>query len=251
MWYVIQTKTGYEEDLRILLEKISEPGLYRECFLPLYEDVRRHKGIPSIHIRRFIPGYLFVDTDSPADVFQNLRRIPEFTRILGMEEKDGTKIFIPLGAEDQAFLETLMENGLMHVSLVQRAKSGRIERIVGPLAKYANRIVKLDVPHRRAIVETEMFGKKRRIKFGIWLETDAPTAWLSLQMGKAPESTFDIETDIGIHPGDRVIDETGLFGDQIFTVDSVDMTRRIIHTTFELAGTTAKIELFADDVRKV
>ena len=60
-----------------------------------------------------------------------------------------------------------------------------------------------------------------------------------------------VEFDIGIHPGDKVRDDTGIYGDQIFTVQKVDLRRRTVISTFEMLGTAARIELRADEVSKI
>ena len=54
-----------------------------------------------------------------------------------------------------------------------------------------------------------------------------------------------------LKPGDLVKDETGLYGDIIFEVESVDHGRRTIRTSFEMLGVSAHLELNADSVTKV
>ena len=250
MWYVIQTKTGDEEDIRQLFENMMDDGICSRSFVPLYEEVHRSGGKCRIYFRRFFPGYLFVETEQPEKVFRVLKQIPEFTRLLGNRETSGIFTFVPIGSEDEAFLNTLLDEGTVHVSLIRMAKSGRIEQIVGPLAGYRNHIAKLDIPHRRAIVETEMFGKRRRIRFGLWTENDPPLPWLTRRMECKPQAALDEGSvmDIGLHPGDLVIDASGLYGDQIFLVTDVDPGRRIVRAKTEMFDTTVRIELRADDV---
>lgn len=252
MWYVIQTKTGEEERIRGLLEKLLEEKSCRKLFVPLSEDVRRSRGEIRIFFRRMFPGYFFVETDDPEEIYARLRTIPEFTRLLGSSADGGSKCFIPVESEEEEFLQSLLDDGIMHVSFISM-KNRRIDRITGPLAKYRNHITKLDIPHRRAIVETEMFGKKRKIRFGLWMEGDPDVAWLRSRLQDAPEEALDEGTtaDIGLYPGDHVMDETGLYGDIIFVVDSVDPGRRILYTSFEIMGTKARLELSADNVKKV
>lgn len=38
------------------------------------------------------------------------------------------------------------------------------------LIKMSSKIVRLDISHRMAIVETELMGRKRKIKFGLWTD---------------------------------------------------------------------------------
>ncbi len=252
MWYVIQTKTGNEEDVRDLLLKISDPEVIRRCFLPLFEEVRRREGRSRIVFRRLFPGYLFLDTDAPEDVHETLKRIPEFTRLLGAEEDSGEKLFLPVGKEDEAFLDSLFDEGVMHVSYVNQVKNGRIGQVVGPLARYSTHITKLEYRHRMAIVEADIFGKRRRIKFGLWTKEDEPLPWLEEQLAQPKEATpFLPEIDLGLAPGDKIMDDTGVYGDQIFIVDSVDTKHRTVRTVTRLGLATVRIELFADKVRKV
>ena len=252
MWYVIQTKSGDEEQEKLLMEKLVEPSSYSRLFVPLYEDVRRSNGKYMLSFRRMFPGYFFVETDEPNEVYRKLRSVPGFTRLLGSEERDGEKNFIPVEPEEEGFLTSLLDEGIMHVSYI-RMKNKRIDRVIGPLAGYRNHISKLDIPHRRAIVTTKMFGRERKIKFGLWLEGDPSVAWLEERMNEGQKPALDegAKIDIGLKPGDLVKDETGLYGDIIFEVESVDHGRRTIRTSFEMLGVSAHLELNADSVTKV
>jgi transcription antitermination factor NusG len=257
MWYAIQVKSGEEERLKVILDKIRTKDSYGECFVPLFEDVKRSGGKCRIGFRKLFPGYLFVESDDPQKIFETLMGIKGFTKLLGSVEKDGSKIFIPIGKEDEAFLRTLFTDGLMHVSYIHLARNGRIDRIVGPLSNYKNHIKKLEMRHRMAVVEAQMFGKMRKVKFGLW--TDDDPSLLGLERLKEAEKNGDdhadvldgmVELDLGIRPGDKVKDETGIYGEQIFVVEKVDTVRRTLTSTFEMFGTSARIELKVDEVRK-
>ncbi|MBE5843397.1 MAG: hypothetical protein E7302_04340 [Butyrivibrio sp.] len=255
MWYVVQTKSDNEELVMEYFRNTADHACFNNLFIPMFEDVRKKNGDATIHLRRLFPGYFFVDTDDPRAVFSELKVVPEFKKILGAVEDDGTKLFLPIEKEDQQFLDSLMENGLMRVSLVKRASNGKPQQIIGPLAKYSNRIIKFDISRRRAIVQANIFGKERKLKFGLWTEKDPPLPWFT-EIKNAHKATGEDNllkgaADIGIYPGDRIVDETGVYEDQIFTVTQVDPARRIVYTTIEMFGTQVKMQLSADDVRKV
>ena len=256
MWYVIQVKSGEENDMKTLLDKLRADGSYGECFVPLFEDVRRSGGKCRIVFRRLFPGYIFVESDDPDRLFDTLKGIPEFTRLLGTTEADGHKIFIPVGDEDREFMETMFEDGLMHISYVHMGRNGRIDKVAGPLANYRNHITKLELRHRMAIVEADMFGKRRKVKFGFFTDEDPELPAITRlkahgEIEKPDVLDGKVKFDIGIYPGDKVRDDTGIYGDQIFEVKQVDAGRRVIISTFEMLGTCARIELNADDVSKV
>ena len=256
MWYVIQVKSGDETRVKALLDKLRTDGAYEECFVPLFEDVKRSAGKVSISFRRLFPGYVFVETDEPNRLFDTLKGIPEFTRLLGTVEADGNKVFIPVGAGDQEFMKTMFEDGLMHISYVHMGRNGRIDKVAGPLANYKNHITKLELRHRMAIVEAEMFGKKRRVKFGFFTDDDPELPAIEMLRKESTDKYSDVldsevKPDLGIYPGDKVTDDTGIYPDQIFVVEKVDTSRRIIISTFEMFGTVARIDLRADEVSKV
>jgi transcription antitermination factor NusG len=138
------------------------------------------------------------------------------------------------------------------------AKNGRIDKIAGPLAHYKNHITKLEMRHRMAIVEAEMFGKRRKVKFGLWTDEDPFLPGIERLKNDAEKRDDSSDVldgvlafDIGIRPGDKVRDDTGIYGEQVFVVESVDVGRRTLISTFEMFGTNARIKLRADDVRKV
>lgn len=258
MWYVVQVKSGQEQEMRMLFDKLRSDGAYGECFVPLFEDVKRSGGKCRIGFRKLFPGYVFVECSEPDKLFNTLMGIKNFTKLLGAVEEDGTKVFVPIGAEDEQFMRTLFDEGIMHVSYVHMTKHGRIDKIAGPLAHYRNHITKLELRHRMAVVEAEMFGKHRKVKFGLWTDDDPVLPGLERlkKCVDGDDSSFDVldgvvELDIGIRAGDRVVDDTGLYGSQVFVVESVDARRRVLVSTFEMFGTNARIELRADDVRKV
>lgn len=254
MWYVVQVKSGEEEEMKALLDKLRADGAYGECFVPLFEDVKRSGGRCHIGFRRLFPGYIFVECDDPNKLFDTLMGIKDFTKLLGTVEKDGTKVFIPIGKEDEEFMRTLFDDGLMHVSYIHVSKTGRIDKIVGPLANYKNHITKLELRHRMAVVEAQMFGKRRKVKFGLWTNDDPVIPMIQRMRDEAEgKDVLDglVEINLGIKSGDKVVDDSGIYGDQVFVVQSVDHKHRTLISTFEMFGTSARIELSADAVRKL
>ncbi|MBR5116289.1 MAG: hypothetical protein IK096_04410, partial [Lachnospiraceae bacterium] len=136
-------------------------------------------------------------------------------------------------------------------SYVERENSTRIRRIVGPLARYGNRITRIELRRRRAIVEANIFGKERRIKFGLWSREDPEIPWITeaLKNKDQPEFLLD-DYDIGIHNGDRIRDTSGLFGDRIFTVDRVNALQRTVQVRGEVIGEMRDIIFSVDQVEK-
>ena len=253
MWYVIQTRCGFEDELAERLKKKLKAGECRECFSPVFEDVKRTAGESRISRRRLFPGYVLIDTEKPEAVYAALRTVHEFTRLLGSErDPEEETLFIPVSEEDRLFLQSILSNGVMRVSYVEEVKGKRIGRVIGPLARYGNHITKLEFRKRWAIVEAEIFGKRRKIKFGLWTDEDEKLPWIEEKRrdGSTPEYLL-MQTDIGIHPGDRVRDISGIYGDEVFLVEEVNPLQRTIRTKMMIFGELRPIRLSVDQTEKI
>ena len=255
MWYVIRVKSGDEQKLKSMIESRLEKEYYRDCIIPVYESVRRRKEKCLIMLCRLLPGYILIDTDNPMEVDKALKRIPYFTEILGTREnKESEKIFIPIGKEDEEFLKSILDDGVMHVSYVHLSKTNRIDKVIGPLKNYYKYITKMEYRHRYATIEAEIFGKKRIINFGLWGDGDPRLPWLEERKKDLEEpladNSYQLDTDLLIHVGDRIM-YPEVYGDRIFTVDYINQSSKIIHSTISMFGCERKIEMFAEDVKKI
>ncbi len=255
MWYVIQVISGDEQKMKLLMEDRLDRSLYRKCIVPTFESVRRRKGTCLIMLRRLFPGYILIDTDKPEEVHDGLKKIPYFTSLLGVREKDEEqRVFIPIGKDDEEFLNSILDDGIMRVSYVHLSKAGRIDVVKGPLEKYRQYIVKMEYRHRYATVEAEVFGKRRRIDFGLWGDADPRLPWIEEIKTGAISPTYETaivpDNGIGIKVGDRV-EYPEIYGDNEFVVDHIDVSRGIIRSTVEMFGCIRNIELYMDDVIKI
>ena len=255
MWYVIQVKSGDEQRLKLMIESRLESKYYREFIIPLYESVRRRKEKCLIMMKKLLPGYILIDTDDPMEVNKVLKKIPEFTVILGTRDNTETeKRFIPIGKDDEEFLKSILDNGIMHVSYVHLSKTNRIDKVFGPLEKYYKYITKMEYRHRYATIEAEIFGKKRKIDFGLWGDGDPRLPWIEemkeSQKGSLVDNEYSLENELDIHIGDKIL-YPEVYGDREFTVDYVNKSSRIIRSTINMFGCERIIEMFADDVQRI
>ena len=282
MWYVIQTKTGFEQDLVNDLKVLLDEKDYNALFVPLYEDVRRIDGVSVIRLRRLFPGYVIIDTNDPQAVIPTFRKVLEFSRFLGVYEDedretgkkdnlnasdhdncesvgidkdDGSgKSIFPMDAIDRKFLETILDDGIMGVSYIELMnKQDRIKRIVGPLAKYGNQISRLVYRKRYAVVKVHVFGKDHRMKFGLWSDEDPYLSRVEqMKQNKNGPEYLIKEADTGIHPGDKVrYKSDDQDSNLILTVESVNQQKRSFKAKAPLFGRMTDIELSVDVVEKV
>ena len=85
MWYVIQTITGKEQELRDVIGKMIHRESYKNCFVLYQECFRRRNGGLERKMEPLFPSYVFVETDRPQEFFAELKRVPRMSRFLGVD----------------------------------------------------------------------------------------------------------------------------------------------------------------------
>ena len=135
---------------------------------------------------------------------------------------------------------------------------------------YQEYIVKIDLPHRRAIVEMPFLGEKRRLKFGLWSSKDPAIPWLEeaekrrLEGKRSGHSGTDTQKEVstgqntrqeylhesGITEGDYVVNTTGIYGDGLLKVISVNEKNRSVTAAVPLFGELIPVQMSMDDVKK-
>ena len=277
MWYVIQTMSGKEHEVCLWINTFVDKSLFTRCFVPLYEDVWRKEGIGHISIKRLFTGYLFIETDTPEEIHEALKDISQMTVLLSADDKN-EKTFIPLHREEEIFLDSILSDGIMKVSYVHMSKNGRINMVIGPLQSYTDRIVRVDVPHRRAIVDIPIMGESKRLKFGLWLDKDSKLAWIEEEKQKrliddedrkevVPDNPWDWkawkkvnedrkktvvnEDAFGHKVGGFVINTTGIYGDTPLEIVEVHPEKDRIVVMAPLFGNLIRVEMTTDEVEVV
>ena len=169
MWYVIQTRTGGEEELITMIKKIVPDGYYEECFFIKRERFRKIGGQNGVELYPLFPSYVFVATEDPNRMFLELKRVPKLASLLG-DQQDS---FFCVEKSEEMFLRSIQDEGhIVRRSLVEVDAQGQIVRADGAVGAYFDRIVKQRLRKRYVWVEQEFLGKKREIYLGIRLKED-------------------------------------------------------------------------------
>ena len=205
-WHVIQVMSGQEAVTRILIEKwigqrkkadqertseasevsLKADGLEAErqaaaqsvkplveaCIIPLKEREKKFHGSWHLVTERVYPGYLFLKTEEAEQLFFQLKQIPKLTKLLG----DAELTFDSLTDEEAAFVENLGGAGhVVQLSPVAVDKDGNVTVLGGELRKYEDRIKKIDLHKRIAVVRTTIGETEKEIYLGIVLEGETWT----------------------------------------------------------------------------
>ena len=75
MWYVIQVRTGSEDNIRLQCEKNISTNILKDCFIPYYEERKHLKGEWRTLKKILFPGYVFLDSEEWERLFMNLKQV--------------------------------------------------------------------------------------------------------------------------------------------------------------------------------
>ena len=162
MWYVVQVRTGSEENIRLQCERKIPHSVLEECFIPYYEEKKKIQGEWKIQKKILFPGYIFLVTEDVHEVWWQLKGVFGLTKLLKVDLE-----VIPLKEEEIRFLlafggkEQLVK---MSEGIIENSK---VIVTSGPLQGWEGLIKKIDRHKRKAYLELEMFGRKQLVQVGL------------------------------------------------------------------------------------
>ena len=254
MWYVIQTVSGEEAEIIAIIQKAVPESLYQKCFFPLCETVFKSAGIHR-RTETLFPGYVFIDTESPDALFLELRKISSLSKLLGNGDRQSGYAFVALKEEEKVFLKNLLNEDsentvrLSRVWCEQKPDGGRcISRIEGPLSHYADKIVKVDFKNRRAFIELEFLGEKRRIRLGIRMPEDEEVSREAVQAEKKDQI---VNQGKKVKPGSRIRIVRGRYRGIETAALETDESRGIVWIPIKVSGRKTQMKLDITDVEVI
>ena len=173
MYYVIQVKTGKEQQAIEDILKNKPDDASFDVFSPYRKSLRKYKGETKEVIERCFPGYIFVETNNVRELFRQLYFTPGFQKLLGREE--GTENFVPLDKDESRMIDILYSannNRITEISNIE-VKEGEVIRVLdGPLMGLETQIKKVNLHKRTVLVEFMMCGRLVTAPIGINIITN-------------------------------------------------------------------------------
>ena len=189
MYYVIFTGTGQEERAEELIKKLVPGDLFTRCFHPVRHMKKKIRGQWVEKYERLIPGYVFVESEDIRAFYHAVRELPAFLRLLGKEQilsnENGGEVleehFYPLPSPEEKWLRKIavLNTGasmrketprpIVPLTKVWFNEEGEIEILEGPLKDIPVAIKKKDIHNRYIEVETPLFGRTVKVRFGVEL----------------------------------------------------------------------------------
>lgn len=169
LWYVIQTYTGKEERLVEMIRRILPKGLYGTCFVVYHEQLRTRGHDNQVHVERVFPGYAFISSNDPNNLFLHLKQVPAMSKMMAM----GEFFFTPLEPPEAEFLEGIMDaDHVIRLSYVATDGRDHVSYLSGPLATCKDRIQSYHFRKRYASVRLRISDQEKEVRMGIILNDD-------------------------------------------------------------------------------
>lgn len=162
MWYVIQVKTGAEEEIRRQCEKVIEKDLLERCFIPYCEQMKKYQGEWHKEKKILFPGYVFLISEDEEMLYFQLKKVIGLTKLIGT----GREV-VPLEEEEIRFLQEFGNEDQIVSMSEGIIKNDRVVVTKGPLKGNEGLIRKIDRHKRKAWLEVEMFGRKIETQVGL------------------------------------------------------------------------------------
>lgn len=163
MWYAVQVKTEKENIIRDYCINMLDDAVYNDIFILRFNRVKKFYGKWHEESEILFPGYMFIDTDTPMQVYEALKKVPVLTKFLGHDKG----VFIPIErSKELLFKEMINDKHEIEVS-VGLIEGDRIIITQGPLSGKEAMIYKINRHKRTAFLNMEMFGNNVGVTVGL------------------------------------------------------------------------------------
>lgn len=152
-WYVIHTYSGYENKVKVNLEKIVENRNMQDYILEIVVPVEKHQevkdGKTKITFKKIFPGYVLIKMIMTDDSWYIVRNTRGVTGFVGPGSKP-----VPLSEEE------MINMGVEVVETVLNYEVGDNVRVIsGPLENFIGVVTEINPERAKVRVSVSMFGR--------------------------------------------------------------------------------------------
>lgn len=168
MWCVVHVKDGGEGRTEDFVAGLLPENLNARCFHLIRSRRKKYEGQWQTVQEDLFPGYVFIDTDQPDQVYKELKKTPKPKLLFSDEEYVST-----LEKHETDLMERLADrSGRIGISRVRIGMDGKIDYLSGPLLGMGSMVRRVNLHKRIAEIEAEIMGRKRVLYLGIEIEAD-------------------------------------------------------------------------------
>jgi len=171
----MHTLPGNEAEAISLLERKVSHKLWREYRILKKQQLFRIRGNYLLNRKELFPGYIFICTECPNELADELKRVRRFPQLIGSMACGQGDEFAAVENEDYHFLENVCGKNLEHdmrLSTVSVNEEGHVQSACGALKPYVGRITRQRLRHRYVTAKVPLFNRVENVLFGIRLEGD-------------------------------------------------------------------------------
>lgn len=155
-WYVVYTYSGYENKVKVTLEKMVEnrgmQDKIQEIIIPMEEEIEIKDGKQKTSIKKVFPGYVLIKmimTDETWYIVKNIKGVFNF---VGVGEKP-----LPLTEKEMQSL------GIEDVVSLDFEVGDTVRIITEPFYNYSATIEEIFKDKKRVKVKVSMFGRETTV----------------------------------------------------------------------------------------
>jgi len=161
-WYVIHTYSGYENKVKMNLEKrVESMNMEEKIFrvlVPMEDEIEFKNGKEKITKRKVYPGYVLVEMEMTDDSWYVVRNTPGVTGFVGT----GTK---PIPLLDQEVVKILQQIGMDEVhTRIDFEINQSVQVIAGPFKDFVGVVREILADKGKLRVEVSMFGRETPVE---------------------------------------------------------------------------------------
>ena len=162
-WYAVQVRSGKEDEIVRACDILIYDLTLVECFIPRTKKMKKFRGKWHDINEILFKGYVFMITDHVDVLYNELKKIPDLTKLLG---NDGEHIY-PIRKEEAMFLTRF--GGKEHIVDMSYGfiEGDKIRVTNGPLMGQEGDIIKIDRYKRIAYVNVSLFDRLTTVQVGL------------------------------------------------------------------------------------
>ncbi|MBP1759235.1 MAG: transcription termination/antitermination factor NusG [Firmicutes bacterium] len=161
-WFVIHTYSGYENKVKMNLEKrVESMNMEEKIFrvlVPMEDEIEFKNGKQKVTKRKVYPGYVLVEMEMTDDSWYVVRNTPGVTGFVGT----GTK---PIPLLDDEVVTILQQMGLDDIQTrIDFEINQSVQVIAGPFKDFVGVVREILADKGKLRVEVSMFGRETPVE---------------------------------------------------------------------------------------
>lgn len=162
MWCVIYAGDKNEQKTKAFVSHLLQGNIPARCFSLTRNRLYKNGGVWHTVNERFLPGYVFIETDEPEMVYKKLEETSK-----SLLFSDSRKVSV-MDSDEAALLELITDSsGTVGLSDVSIGEDKKVTYLSGPLAKVSERVKKVNLHNRFAEIDMNFSGRRETLRLGI------------------------------------------------------------------------------------